>query len=344
MPRNKIWGGEWQQRGNKKLTRFRYSDTEEQKLLAAAIASESLDQAKQLLQQGVRLNCIHYTEISKCRSLETLKLLAEFDFPFHTEGPEMIIDNFDSQDLVDFFLDHGVDINATGEFVTWDNGVLRYVRPYAHVPKGCTVFLNHAALKGDLEMFDHLVSRGADPARSNALHFAARHENQDLATITSIMRHLIEKHGFDIDARDHTGGIPVERTYPVNSSDQPTEPVRWAAYHDKPASLQALINLGASPAPAVYDAATKNHIECLQILLKTGVDASEALALAAKRNYIQAAQLTLEYGATARQALERRPRLRGTNRDPYSLRVCAEMAELLDRSEHYTSSWRKTCL
>lgn len=244
---------------------------------------------------------------------------------------------------MDFFLDHGVDVNTTGEFVTRDNDVLRYVG-YAHLPKGCTVFLNHAALIGDLEMFDHLVSRGADPARSNALHFAAQHETQDLATMTSLMRHLIEKHGFDIDARDHTGGIPVERTYPVNSSYQPAEPVRWAAYHDNPISLQALINLGANPAPAVYDAVTKNHIECLHILLKTGVDASEALALAAKRNHIEAAQLTLEYGATARQALERRPRLRGTNGDRYSLRICAEMGELLDRSEQYTSSWRKTCL
>lgn len=247
--------------------------------------------------------------------------------------------------MVDFFLDHGVDINTTGEFVNNNNGVLtRGARPYAYLPKDNTVFLNHAALIGNLEMFDHLVSRGGDPARSNALHFAAQHETQNLVTMTSLMRHLIEKHGFDIDARDHTGGIPVERTYPVNSSYQPAEPVRWAAYHDKPASLQALINLGANPAPAVYDAATKNHIECLHILLKTGVDASEALALAAKRNHIQAAQLTLEYGATARQALERRPRLRGTNGDTYSLRICAEMGELLDRSEQYTSSWRKTCL
>lgn len=250
----------------------------------------------------------------------------------------------DSQELVDFFLDHGVDINATGEFVNRDNGVLRYSEPYAYVPKGHTVFLNHAALKGDLQMFDHLVSRSADPARSNALHFAARHETQDLATMTSMMQHLIEKHGFDIDERDAVGGIPAERTYPVNTSYRPAEPVRWAACHNKPASLQALINLGANPAPTVYDAATKNRIECLHILLKTGVDASEALALAAKRNYLQAAQLTLEYGATARQALERRPRLRGTNGDTYSLRVCIEMAELSDRSEQYTSSWRKTCL
>lgn len=245
---------------------------------------------------------------------------------------------------MDFFLDHGVDINATGEFVNRDNGVLGYSEPYAYVPKGHTVFLNHAALKGDLQMFDHLVSRGADPARSDALHFAAQHENQDLATMTSLMQHLIDKYGFDVDARDDSGGIPVERTYPVNMSYQPAEPVRWAAYHNKPASLQALINLGANPAPAVYDAATKNHIECLHILLKTGVDASEALALAAKRNHLQAAQLALEYGATARQALERRPRLRGTNGDRYSLRICAEMGELLDRSEQYTSSWRKTCL
>lgn len=93
MPK-KIWGGEWQQRGSKKITEFRYSITEEQNLLGAAITSQSLDQAEQLLQQGVRLNCMHYGEISMCRSLEILKLLAKFDFPFHTEGPEMLMYGF----------------------------------------------------------------------------------------------------------------------------------------------------------------------------------------------------------------------------------------------------------
>lgn len=62
------------------------------------------------------------------------------------------------------------------------------------------VVLNAAAKLGDIYAFDYLVSRGAQPSRSLALHLPT--EGPDDGKSVKMIIHLIEKHQFDVnDAR-----------------------------------------------------------------------------------------------------------------------------------------------
>ena len=102
----------------------------------------------------------------------------------------------DNREILDWLLNQGIDINCntgqdfhlyTNEGPLWDNT--------------CAV-LNKAAALGDVEPFDHLVSRGADPSRSVALHMATRCE--DPAKTVAMITHLIEQYHFDVNNNDDT--------------------------------------------------------------------------------------------------------------------------------------------
>ncbi|ETS85854.1 hypothetical protein PFICI_03879 [Pestalotiopsis fici W106-1] len=190
-------------------------------------------------------------------------------------------------------------------------------------------------------MFEHLISRGADVAQCDALHYAARHDSQDLDTVTSIMRHFITKYNLDVDTRDRSGGLPLRERIDRPTMYRTGQPVRWAAYYNNPISLQALINLGADPTPALYHAVYSDRLECLGVLLDAGVEPSEALALAVSRDQPEAAILALEYGATADNALMRRAQLRGTGsfNPGFIPAVSDRMLEILNASQHYKDVW-----
>jgi hypothetical protein len=51
--------------------------------------------------------------------------------------------------------------------------------------------LNNAATLGDIDLFDYLVSRGADPSKSIALHAAAR--CPDPVKTKAMILHLVDK-------------------------------------------------------------------------------------------------------------------------------------------------------
>lgn len=246
---------------------------------------------------------------------------------------------------MDFYLDQGVDIH-TIELDLQYSGIRWPVRIGWRKNNHSSLFLNQAAQFGDLKMFEHLISRGADVSRSDPLHHAARHKSQDVDTLTSIMEHFINKYNLDINARDKTGGIPLrfraDRPQWMSRSGQP---VRWAAYCYNPAALEALINLGADPAPALYVSVSHMRLDCLEVLLESGYDASEAFALAVSRDEPEAAILALEYGATAEQALRRRPALRGTGgpNPGFNPTVSDRMLEILNAAQSYKDKWRKTC-
>ena len=61
-------------------------------------------------------------------------------------------------------LDHGVDINQT-DFRRTEDG-FRLTGPNDTSLK----VLNSVAARGDIELYDHLIARGADQSRSLALH------------------------------------------------------------------------------------------------------------------------------------------------------------------------------
>lgn len=94
--------------------------------------------------------------------------------------------------VIDWLFDHGADINQTDSSRldrgfplngSWDYSV--------HV-------LSRVAAKGDIAFFDHLVSRGADPSRSFALHCASK--NTDTTGAVAMIRHLLDKYNLDIEA------------------------------------------------------------------------------------------------------------------------------------------------
>jgi hypothetical protein len=65
--------------------------------------------------------------------------------------------------------------------------------------------LNTVSVQGNIELFDHLVSRSVDPARSNALHDGATCEDQ--AKSAAMMQHLIETYYLDVNANDGHDGL-----------------------------------------------------------------------------------------------------------------------------------------
>ncbi|KAF3012995.1 hypothetical protein E8E14_006946 [Neopestalotiopsis sp. 37M] len=293
----------------------------------------------------VRLVFKQFETVSHCRSLDMLKLLAHFGFPFQEHGAPLMINIFDSEELVDFYLDQDVDIH-TIELDLQYSGIRWPVRIGWRQNNHSSLFLNQAAQFGDLKMFEHLISRGADVSRSDPLHHAARHKSQDVDTLTSIMEHFINKYNLDINACDKTGGLPLRfRADRPQWKGRSGQPVSWAAYCYNPAALEALINLGADPAPALYVSVSHMRLDCLEVLLESGYDASKAFALAVSRDEPEAAILALEYGATAEQALRRRPTLRGTGgpNPGFNPAVSDRMLEILNAAQNYKDKWRKTC-
>lgn len=65
--------------------------------------------------------------------------------------------------------------------------------------------LNNAAALGDVDLFDYLVSRGADPSKSIALHTAAY--CLDPAKVKAMIAHLVDMYSFDPDAGDNPTGL-----------------------------------------------------------------------------------------------------------------------------------------
>jgi len=101
--------------------------------------------------------------------------------------------------------------------------------------------LNNAAASGNIELFDHLVSRGADPTKSIALHHAAR--CKDPAKTKAMITHLVTRHGFDVEADDNATGLrPLDSL--IDYEDWGT-PMRFAYLFKNQAAIEALKEYGA---------------------------------------------------------------------------------------------------
>jgi hypothetical protein len=161
--------------------------------------------------------------------------------------------------------------------------------------------LNEAARLHDVELFDYLVSRGADHTRSLALHMACgKHEDDpEGVKCQAMLAHLIDEYGFDINAPDETPGL---REYGPPGALHPPyagPPRQYAVYHDNAVALKFLIERSAKPVPGSINIAIrwKRHA-VLAVLLDEGKgDVDDALEYAVQRDDMAAAEMCLEHGA-----------------------------------------------
>ena len=159
-----------------------------------------------------------------------------------------------SRPSLDFLLDQSADINRS--------------RPSLLTPKSragdvdhTVGVLNKAAQLGDVALFDYLVSRGADPARSLALHYACGSpEDKTQAMLDHLLTAYSDTFSPDISASDEKPGLrdygPKHRPRPRCSGT----PWRYAICHDNLVALQYLMARGAKPVPGKVSAAMREDM------------------------------------------------------------------------------------
>jgi len=193
-------------------------------------------------------------------------------------------------------MDHGADPSRTEDHRD-DECPPR--RPFDTRDYSLKVLKLIAAL-GDTELFDHLVSRGADPHRSMALHRAIRCHDSD-KTITMI-DHLLDKHRMNIEANNQV----FRRT--IDSIDAGT-PLNNAVYHRNLAAVKHLLKRGAQPRGTADQSIGEWGVEpfspALGPLLDAGADPDSALELVIRINDIGAARLCVQAGADPRAIIGR---------------------------------------
>lgn len=138
-----------------------------------------------------------------------------------------------------------------------------------------------AAEFGDIDLFDHLVARGAKPSQNNALHFACRSENA-VAMIT----HLITVYHFDVNASDECGGL--------NELPQWGSPLNYAMQFSNLPAAETLLKYGADIGDACRVPIASKNTPIVKLLLDNGADPSEALGNAIVNDYLEGCQLCLE--------------------------------------------------
>ncbi|GAB7325796.1 hypothetical protein MBLNU13_g09884t2 [Cladosporium sp. NU13] len=151
-----------------------------------------------LLEHGADTNRIQ----SRIRlpSLDVLKLLTRFGYDVKANGHLILQDYADSREILDWILDHGVDINDSDPARTDAFG---RQAPLAVGFKDYSVkVLNNVAQLGDVELFAHLVNRGADPRRSLALHAVAMCRDPEKAK--AMIDRLIDVHHMDLEGDNKT--------------------------------------------------------------------------------------------------------------------------------------------
>lgn len=185
----------------------------------------------------------------------------------------------DRREILDWLLDQGLDINRGGNtFLPGANTVFR---------DNTVAVLNEVAAYGDINLFDHLVARGAKPSQSNAIHHAASSRNA-VAMIT----HLVEEYHMDVNAKDGCGGLNELVMWHVT----PTFPLKYAIRASNLPAAEVLLKYGANVVDACASAIIYKYTPAVKLLLDNGADPSENLGHAITKDYFEGVQLCLEYG------------------------------------------------
>jgi ankyrin repeat protein len=190
----------------------------------------------------------------------------------------------------------------------------------------CAV-LNVAAYHGDIDLFDHLVARGAAPSRSNALHYAASCKNAVKAT--AMITHLIETYHFDPNASDSCGGLNELLDLPGGLGDDERYPLDFAVSGGTLPAVEALLKFGADPSNSIREAIEEKQATAVKILLEAGADCSKSFPRAVTKNFLEGAELCLQYGADPADAEHHDKELA---EDPHCMYegMTPEMRKLLD--------------
>lgn len=204
-------------------------------------------------------------------------------------------DYANSRESTEWLLDHGVDITQTDHDRT-DDGTR---------PGQCHDFslkvLNNVAKTGDIEYFDYLVSRGADPHRSMALHCTAQCEGP--RKTVAMIDHLLDVHGMSIEANNED-----LRDYLHAAGDSGT-PLNCAVHYRNLTAMTRLLERGANPTGSVYQAIdnniTNSWAPAVGPLLDAGADPDDAFEHAVDYSNFEAARMCVEKGADPTKVLEK---------------------------------------
>jgi ankyrin repeat protein len=160
--------------------------------------------------------------------------------------------------------------------------------------------LSKVAAEGDIELFDHLVSRGADPHRSYSLHSVSRCNDPEKSI--AMIDHLLDVHHMNIEADDYD--LCDIMYFPEGGT-----PLHSAAYKDNLNTLAHLLKRGANPECGIGTALGTSFREgskmaVLALLLDAGANADGALDEAVEKNLVDAAEMCLAHGADPTQSIE----------------------------------------
>jgi hypothetical protein len=206
----------------------------------------------------------------------------------------------DSREDLDWLLDQGVDVSLTDPH-RQDNGFHLGGGERDHSLK----VLNNIAKNGDIELFDHIVSRGADPLRSMSLHAVSRCRAVD--KMAAMIDHLLDHYHMDIEADNED-----LRDF-MNADPDSGSPLMCAIFHENVAAVRKLLERGAklkwSVEHAIGDCMYGGFLPALGPLLDGGADVDQAFRYAVSRNNVDAAKMCFERGANPNHMLEKWQRM-----------------------------------
>jgi ankyrin repeat protein len=169
--------------------------------------------------------------------------------------------------------------------------VVRWIIPYTY---------STTSASGDIDLFDHLVSRGADTSLCTALHSASQYTDTEMSR--AMVCYLLDKHNMDIN-----GNNDDLRHFWHDSQDSGS-PICSAILHKNLAVVHELLKRGARVNcpdwyPVSYAVRAGGFFSALELLLHAGADTNKALKISVLRRNIDAAKTCLRFGADPAPAL-----------------------------------------
>jgi hypothetical protein len=207
-------------------------------------------------------------------------------------------------------LDRGADITRSDEFRRTARGRYRMMgggKDYS------LEVLNRAAGQGNIEIFEHLVHRGADPSRSLALHRAS--ECDDPTKVVAMIDHLLDKHHFDIEADNRK----FLKTGPRRDFGTP---LHVAIYNKNIDAVRHLLKRGADPKSGIRIAigsaviVREGWLPAVEALLDAGADVDYIFDHAVDVAKVEVAKACLDRGTVSASVLQQaqpRPISSGSN-------------------------------
>ncbi|OQO11094.1 hypothetical protein B0A48_05349 [Cryoendolithus antarcticus] len=231
-----------------------------------------------------------------------LDALVESGLDVRTNGHCALQDFADSPKILCWLLEQGIDANRTDH--DREESGFRLYGPIEHSLK----VLNNIGATGNIELFDHVVARGADPLRSFALHSVSR--CKDPEKTVNMIDHLIDVHHMDVNFDNDS-----LRDYFDDAPDS-GGPLHAAIHHQNLVAVQHLLKRGANANGikrwqdgygwhncGVLDNAIIGRynspgpmLSALEPLLDAGASIDSAFSYAVEANRVDAARLCLARG------------------------------------------------